>query len=283
MLTGPITGIDPFVNWSTFKGPTLTIPRGLFYGGIFYTSEEYTPPCHISYIMGRDEVCLSTWGIADALGKELAQIYFYDEDSAEGSDPALDTWGPNVGHIIDINGNYAGCLKGQLYHYIDPDAVDPEPSDLLVFLNNLRGEHILDSDSLILDICACGAIPKGGNNSATLNTIALPQDYELAQDDNQRYYIKKAADAENLQPVKSLTFTATTPGPGVASATISGANLVIAPWTMPTVVSGGTIVDGHSFITYEAKETDVGSDIGITAVDGGIVIGRRGRLNELSK
>lgn len=287
MLTGPITGIDPFVNWSTFKGPSLTIPRGLFYGGIFYTAEEYTPPCHISYIAGRDEVCLSTWGIADADGKELAQIYFYDDPDP---DNPLSSWGANVGHIIDINGAYSGCLKGRLYHYYDTNVsnVSQEPSDLVVFLNNLSGEYILDDDSLVLDVCACSGIPKKEDSLTSFEHLQLPADCSCVPDQNGFYYVKKVADEGDNGVVKGITFNI----PSNTPQTISGARLTISPYTMPQVVSGGVIETvssgttsgGRCKVTYTpGSATDVGDDIGIDIVDGGIVVGRRGRLNELSK
>jgi len=284
MLTGPITGIDPFVNWSTFRGPSLVIPRGLFYGGIFYTSEDYDPPCHISYISGRDEVCLSTWGIADANGKELAQIYFYDESS----DDPLSGWGANVGHIIDINGAYSGCLKGRLYHYYDTSVEgSEEPSDLVVFLNNLSGEHTLDTDSLILDVCVCCKTPIARDAVAKFNSIELPEGCACVPDDNGHYYIRHDQYSPDTNAVKSLTFST-----GDNSETISGEHLLISPYTLAPTVSGSiiTVVDannkvirGTGTVNYDESTADVGEDIGIDILDGGIVIGRRGKLNEVGK
>lgn len=262
MLHGNITGIDPFVSWSTFRGPTLNIPRGLFYGGIFYTSEQYTPPCHVSYISGQeDELLLSTWGIADASGKELAQIYFEINN-------------PVVGKILTLNGEYAGCLKGRPTNF-NQNAVEIisgstliQGVELEVFLRSIRGEHVLNPDSLIFDACVCTGVPKNPTTAVALDNITLPPQYVLSVDDRGSYYL---AENENSGPtVNGLSSLTIVPTDGRA-VTLTGEYLSITPWTIEGsyTVSGG-VVDYTNSVG--------GEDIGIKSVGGGLVIGPISRV-----
>ena len=128
MLTSPqITGISPFSPLSTFSCNGLNIPRGMFLGGRFYTAQPYQAPIHISYINGANGEYLSTWGIADATGKELATVYF--------------SAGSALGNIIGLDGQYAGCIKARNYNYCNSSVVSGgsalSTGDLAVFLQGV--------------------------------------------------------------------------------------------------------------------------------------------------
>lgn len=269
MLQGNTTGIDPFVPWSTFKGPTIEIPKGLFLGGIFYTSEEYVPPCHISFIYGEDQDCLGTWGIADSTGKELGQIIFTEAN-------------PNLGNILTTNVEYGGCLKGRIYNYNDRTTYDNQSnidelpkSDLEVFLKSVSGEHILNDDTLIFDVCACCSVPKKSVDQYKLTSVELAADTELKIDDNGMYYIAE----KNSTPIQddyihSLICTA-----GSTTVELSGPVINIIPWTMADTTT--TWTDGEPPISGSTIHNEsIGvEDISIVAANGGLVIGTKNQVS----
>lgn len=250
MLTNPrITGIDPFVPWSTFRCATLTIPRGLFYGGCFYTADNFTPPCHISYITATE------WGISDSANTELAVIRFSG----------------NLGNIYTLSGEYAGCLKGRFYNYdntpvVSGATVTDGTSDLSIFLKNITGTHQLDQDSLILDCCNCYRIPSAVP-AASFDSLRIPADGELAADvDTGAWYIRpvNSGAAGGGDYLSALTISGAT-----TSVVLSGAHISITPWCADAAnvyTSGGR--------AYASTWTPKGiGDVVVMVIDGGIVIG----------
>ena len=263
MVQGAVTGIDPFVSWSTFKADTIEIPRGLFLGGIFYTAEEYTPPCHISFISGPDQDCLGTWGIADASGKELGQIVF-----------GYNT--PNVGNILTTDAEYGGCLKGKIYNYnnrpTDMTESDLPQSDLEVFLRSVYGEHALDPDSLIFDICVCCSVPANSQETYNIKSITLPENMVLEQDSNGMYYV-----AENTMPPTSGGFIqAINCSAGTSGAILTGPIVNIIPWTM-----SGTSTTSSGSTLHTSYTSSIGvEDIAIVGVNGGLLVGTKNQVGQ---
>ena len=251
-MTSPqLTGIDPFVPWSTFSAPTINIPRGLFYGGCFYTSDNFVPPCHISYITRDPSTGLSTWGISDASNTPLAAIQFT----------------LNIGHIFTLAGSYAGCLKGRYYNFnaspVDVDGTT-SASDLSTFLNNITGTHQLDPDTLILDCCNCYRL-HSGVTGGTFNTLELPADSELAMTDNGQYYIKPHSVTPSSATGVLKTLKIITSG---GSAELTKTHISIAPWCTDLINSGGYV--------WNSKGVE---DVAVAVIDNGIVIGTHKALS----
>ena len=250
MLTNTsITGIDPFSPLSSFTANTIKIPRGIFYGGIFYTSQPYLAPCHISYIQGPSDGWLGVWGVADQDGQKLGVIKFTDT-------PRL------MGNIFTTAGDYAGCLAGRPVNFnaiaveftrsgntitnVDESTVQ----DLGVFLKSIHGTHILNTDSLVFDVCNCYTIGAGNNYSNYPRVIQLPEDCQLLPDADGRYYAapySSGGTVETKPIVKKITFISSG-----GTASISGKHVCISPmWisdynydsttNMITPTSGGFI------------------------------------------
>jgi hypothetical protein len=240
MLTSPnITGIDPFAPISTFTAVSINIPRGIFYGGVFYTAQAYTAPCHISYIQGAVDDYLGVWGVADQTGEEIGSIKFTNT-------PRL------IGNIFTPDGTYAGCLVGRDVNFnamsvnftssgstsstTYSNSASETVQDLSVFLQSIHGKHVLDTDTLVFDVGICHVIGEGNNYNNYPTVIQLPADCQLLADINGNYYAApygSSGDAESLPVVKQITVSGATLVNGnivPGSQVLSGANVSITPW-----------------------------------------------------
>lgn len=248
MLTSPqITGIDPFSNQSTFLCEGLSIPRGMFYGGCFYTAQSYQAPLHISYINRRNGAYLSTWGVADATGKELAAIFF-TADSL-------------VGNIVGLDSQYAGCLKARRDNYSNARISD-NTGDLNVFLQGLGKDYTLNSDTLVWSIECCSILAPNVAEGPSIAGIELPADCVLTPDVTGAYYMAPNGAAAGVTSLQRLY---------IGGHCLSGAHISILPYCEHALgVSGGRVT--------QAEHPSAGALLGTAEdtlgaiVDGAIVI-----------
>ena len=259
-----IADTAPFAAQSTFLCDGLSIPRGLFYGGCFYTAQAFVPPIHISYIAPG-----GVWGVADATGVELAQVHF------TASSP--------VGNIVGTDGQYAGCLKARIYDYCKTPASGGistsggviSGGDLEVFLRGITRRYELDAATLILDICCCTALASYEVASPEIREIHLPDDCALVLDDNDNYYMSAIPEpSANTPALQRLVISG-----GSTSCTLSGSHVSILPWC-ETPVAVGTASGGYVPLTSGAPMG--AQDITVSVVDGAIVIATLGSFSRIN-
>ena len=261
-----ITGIAPFASWSTFLASTISVPKGIFAGGIFYSNQPVNLPIHVSYISGSSDEYLGVWGLADSTNTEVGEIRFSYAN-------------PNMGDIVTPGGFYGGCIEGLLYNANNnpvgsstttPNSKTPDllqKSDLGTFLYNVHGTHTLDVNSLVFDVCWCLYTP--GNETPVHKELVLPEDSRLAQVGSAGAYYTAPAPGESSSgssgirtPLQHLVFVEAYPrtsgGSTNSSATLVGTHVVITPW---------------SNTQWETNPTSGVEDVLVTNIDGGIVIG----------
>lgn len=266
MLTSiQINGISPFTPGSTFACDGLSIPRGMFLGGCFYTAQDFIAPCHISYIAPPNGQYLSTWGVADAAGVALATVYF--------DIPVEDA--PIVGNIVGTDNQYAGCIKARGTSYTNE--ILPA-GDLSIFLRGLTKQYTLDPQTLVFDICCCTRLARNRTTAPTVAEISLPEDCGLALDDNNNYYMSSLVTPNTTTALKSLGFQYSS-GASTYEVVLSGTHISILPWCITAsaaspVSSGSYIVSGGS--------VNGAQDIVVDVVDGAIVIATRKNFSELN-
>lgn len=248
MLTSPqITGIDPFSNQSTFLCEGLSIPRGMFYGGCFYTAQPYQAPLHISYINRSNGEYLSTWGIADATGEELATISF-TADSL-------------VGDIVGLDDQYAGCIKARKENYCSA-SISSTTGDLNVFLQGLGKDYTLNSDTLIWNIECCSMLAPSTASGPNIVGIKLPEDCVLTADTTGAYYMAPNGSAAGVTSLQRLY---------IGGHCLSGAHISILPYCeRALVVSDGCVTQADrpsAGVLLGTAEDTLGA-----VVDGAIVI-----------
>ena len=253
-----ITGIEPFSPFSTFTCTGLSIPRGMFLGGCFYTTQSYRAPVYISYINCQSGEYLSTWGISDARGTELGVIYF-----KAGSD---------IGHIIGLNGQYSGCLKARKDNYNNTPVTSTDSAgDLGVFLRSLSKNYTLDPDTLVWDIANCSLLDSGlPVNGPTVASIVLPSDCVLKADSGGAYYM---AEPDPAPGEASMLERLLINSGGSTLLMLSGSHVSILPYCMSTTkISGGVVSE---FTKPGAAEDILGN-----VVDGAVVLAAHGSYPE---
>lgn len=219
----------------------MSIPRGMFLGGCFYTAQNYEAPVHISFIQCADTDYMSRWGIADATGKELAIIYFKANSL--------------VGDIIGLDGQYAGCLKARQYNYCNAGVTG---GDLGVFLQGLSKDYTLDADTLIWDICCCSMLTNNAVNGPHIAQIILPDDCTLAQDTQGAYYMRPLVDATENDALRVLRITEAQSGGAYLN--LSGTHISILPLcASAAIVSGDTVTSSSK---CGASEDTLGAVLG---------------------
>lgn len=262
MLTSPqITGISPFSSLSTFNCNGLNIPRGMFLGGRFYTAQPYQAPIHISYINGAHGTYLSTWGIADATGKELAVIYFYQNSA--------------VGDIIGIDGQYAGCIKARNYNYCNSSVVSGgaaiSTGDLAVFLQGIGSQYVLENDTLVWDICYCSVLAPNATVGPTFEQLLLPPDCGLASDMTGAYYISSRVVPNTDTALRVLRISGAPFNAANNYIDLSGAHVSILPLCVSGgVVSSGSLISGGMY--SGGTSCGAAEDILGAVVDGAVVL-----------
>ena len=213
------------------------------------------------------------WGIADAAGKEIATINFLKNNPAHGD-------------IIDINGQYAGCLIGRTSTYAASSYLSG--GDINVFLRGLPKKYTLNQDTLIFDIGSCSILTSATVAAPTISSIELPPDCHLSIDANACYYLEP--DEQTIpatdSPLRSITFKEY--GNDGNSVTISGTHLSIEPYCIADF-SGGTLDiedvvssggGAYSVAPVISNVSNCGiGDVVVTNIDGAIIIATHGSLN----
>lgn len=264
MVNSPnTTGIAPFTPESSFICDTLSIPRGVFLGGCFYTAQQFTAPCHISYINAPTTQYLSVWGVADAEGASLATVYFAWPTSTEPGKSI-------IGNIIGNDGQYAGCIKSRKTLFTNDTLV---VGDLPTFLRGLTQNHQLNSDTLIFDICNCTLLTPQPTTTPNIAQIVVPEDCVLDSDTQGIYYLRPIQPSNTEHAMTTLRIYG-----GGSGSDLTGTHISLTPRTkniseLTSGSSGSVIASGTAI--------GVDNDVAIDVVDGAIVITTRGRFATL--
>ena len=281
--------ITPTINYPMVFAPSSTmlldgvvVPADAFLGNCVYTHGTRPMPWHLGdvtkvatildipkYVLDAnksakwnfDTGVTYLWDVVDSSGTVFATAVFNSE---------VDNG--NTGDIVDIDGFYAGCIKGSTTNNNGQTVYG-----IKAILAGVVGTLEVDPDAFVFDICSCYELPEPVPQSSEdvgINSIVLPSNYSLKADSVGLYYITSASKTQStdnflgLQKIQIVSSGVTSGGAPTESVTeLTGEHVVITPGSVSVSEYFGSGTD-----TYPD------GDLRVVVNDNTLLIGNRGGL-----